>query len=69
MYRTTWVRQMLTLLAPVADAQLGATADCDTKSGKRREIIARLYFNIACEVGFRGSLDEWKRLMGAVPRQ
>jgi hypothetical protein len=31
----------------------------DTKSGKRREIIARLSFNTACELGFRGSLDEW----------
>ena len=38
----------------------------DTKSGKRREINARLSFNTACELGFRGSLDEWKRLMGAV---
>ena len=31
----------------------------DTKSGKRREINARLSFNTACELGFRGSLDEW----------
>jgi hypothetical protein len=30
----------------------------DTKSGKRREMIARLSFNTACELGFRGSLDE-----------
>jgi hypothetical protein len=29
----------------------------DTKSGKRREMIARLSFNTACELGFRGSLD------------
>jgi hypothetical protein len=29
----------------------------DTKSGKR------------CELGFRGSLDEWERLMGAVARR
>jgi hypothetical protein len=41
----------------------------DTKSGKRREMIARLSFNIACELGFRGSLDEWERLMGAVARR
>jgi hypothetical protein len=41
----------------------------DTKSGKRREINARLSFNTACELGFRGSLDEWERLMGAVPRR
>ncbi len=38
----------------------------DTKSGKRREINARLSFNTACELGFCGSLDEWERLMGAV---
>ncbi len=41
----------------------------DTKSGKRREINARLSFNTACELGFRGSLDEWERLMGAVARR
>ena len=38
----------------------------DTKSGKRREMTARLSFDTACELGFRGSLDEWNRLMGAV---
>jgi hypothetical protein len=38
----------------------------DTKS---REMIARLSFNTACELGFRGSLDEWERLMGAVARR
>jgi len=26
----------------------------DTKGGKRREINARLSFNTACELGFRG---------------
>jgi hypothetical protein len=41
----------------------------DTKSGKRGEMIARLSFNTACELGFRGSLDEWNRLMGAVARR
>jgi hypothetical protein len=30
----------------------------DTKSGKRRDMIARLSFNTACELGFRGGLDE-----------
>jgi hypothetical protein len=34
----------------------------DTKGGKRREMNARLSFNTACELGFRGSLDEWVRL-------
>ncbi len=41
----------------------------DTKGGKRREMNARLTFNTACELGFRGSLDEWERLMGAVARR
>jgi hypothetical protein len=41
----------------------------DTKGGKRREINARLSYNTACELGFRGSLDEWERLMGAVVRR
>jgi hypothetical protein len=36
----------------------------DTKGGKRREMIARLSFNTACELGFRGSLDEWEQLRG-----
>ena len=41
----------------------------DPKGGKRREMNARLSFNTACELGFRGSLDEWERLMGAVARR
>ena len=41
----------------------------DTKSGKRLEINAWLSFNTACELGFRGSLDEWERLMGAVAKR
>lgn len=41
----------------------------DTKSGKRREVAARLSYNAACELGFRGSLDEWERLMGAAARR
>jgi hypothetical protein len=40
----------------------------DTKSGTHRKTNAQLSFNTACELGFRGSLDEWKRLMGAVAR-
>src|SRR6478609_2770711 len=35
----------------------------DTKSGKRRDMNARLSFDTACALGFRGSLDEWERLM------
>jgi prefoldin subunit 5 len=41
----------------------------DTKSGKRRETMAQLSFNTACELGFRGSLREWERLLGAVARR
>ncbi|HZS18162.1 MAG TPA: hypothetical protein VFA51_09560 [Candidatus Udaeobacter sp.] len=41
----------------------------DTKSGKRRDMAARLSFDTACELGFRGGLDEWERLMGAVARR
>lgn len=35
----------------------------DTKSGKRREMAARISFSSACHLGFVGSLDEWERLM------
>ena len=41
----------------------------DTKGGKRREMNARLSFNTACVLGFRGSHEEWERLMGAVARR
>jgi hypothetical protein len=41
----------------------------DTKSGSRREVAARLSWQTACELGFRGSLGEWERLMGAVARR
>jgi hypothetical protein len=41
----------------------------DTKSGKRGDMNARVSFDTACELGFRGSLDEWERLMGAVARR
>ena len=37
----------------------------DTKSGSRREVAARLSWQTACKLGFRGSLGEWERLMGA----
>jgi hypothetical protein len=41
----------------------------DTKSGKHREVNARLSFNTAVELGFRGSLNEWERLIGAVAKR
>jgi hypothetical protein len=39
----------------------------DTKSGKRHRLSARLSWQQACDLGFRGNLGEWERLMGAVP--
>lgn len=41
----------------------------DTKSGKRRETAARLSWQQACELGFRGSLGDWERLLGAAPKR
>jgi hypothetical protein len=41
----------------------------DTKSGSRREVAARLSWQTACELGFRGSVGEWERLMGAVAKR
>jgi hypothetical protein len=41
----------------------------DTKSGKRSETAARMSWQAACTLGFRGTLDEWERLMGAVSRR
>jgi hypothetical protein len=58
---------------PLASHIFVARRNCrnvnNTKSGKRREMMVRLSFNTACELGFRGSLDEWQRLMGAVARR
>ncbi len=41
----------------------------ETKSGKRHDVAARLSWPPACELGFRGSLGEWERLMDAVPKR
>ena len=41
----------------------------DTKGGKRGEVSARLSWQTACDLGFRGSLDEWERLIGAVSKR
>jgi hypothetical protein len=41
----------------------------ETKSGKRSETAARLSWQAACSLGFRGSLGEWERLMGATARR
>lgn len=37
----------------------------DTKGGKRADTVARLTWHAACDLGFRGSLSEWERLIGA----
>ena len=39
----------------------------DTKSGKRHHLSARLSWQQACELGFRGDLEEWERLLEAAP--
>ena len=41
----------------------------DTKSGKRSETAARVSWQTACELGFRGNLGEWGRLMGCAPKR
>ena len=41
----------------------------DTKSGKRHETAARLSWQQASELGFRGNLDEWQRLLGAAAKR
>jgi hypothetical protein len=40
----------------------------DTKSGKRHHLSARLSWQQACDLGFRGDLEEWERLLEAAPR-
>ena len=41
----------------------------DTKSGKRHDTAALLGWQQARDLGFRGDLDEWARLMEAAPRR
>ena len=41
----------------------------DTKSGKRHHLSARLSWQEACDLGFRGNFEEWERLMGAASRR
>ncbi|MEY2493810.1 MAG: hypothetical protein QOJ45_302 [Verrucomicrobiota bacterium] len=41
----------------------------DTKSGKRTEVAARLSWQTACTLGYRGTLGEWERLMGAASKR
>ena len=41
----------------------------DTRRGKRRDTAAMLSWRSACEMGFRGDLGEWERLMSATPKR
>ena len=41
----------------------------DTKSGKRSSTAARMSWQTACDLGFRGSFEEWERLLGAASRR
>jgi hypothetical protein len=41
----------------------------DIKSGKRHQVSARLSWQRACELGFRGDFGEWERLLRAAPRR
>jgi hypothetical protein len=41
----------------------------DTKSGKRRDTAARLSWQSACGLGFRGTLGEWERLLDAASKR
>jgi len=41
----------------------------DTKSGKRHHLSARLNWQQACDLGFRGNLEERERLLGAARRR
>ena len=34
-----------------------------------RAMSAQLSWQTACELGFRGNLDEWERLMGAATKR
>ena len=40
----------------------------DTKSGKRHDLSARVRWQQAYDLEFRGDLEEWERLLGAAPR-
>jgi hypothetical protein len=37
----------------------------DTKSGKRHSMSARITWQRACELGFRGTLADWEQLIAA----
>ncbi len=39
----------------------------DTKSGKRSERAAWDSYREACQLGFKGSCEQWRQLLGAFP--
>jgi hypothetical protein len=41
----------------------------DTKSGKRSGTAARMSWQTACSLGFRGTLGDWEQLMGAASKR
>ena len=41
----------------------------DVKSGKRSERAVRMGWQTACELGFRGNVEEWSQLLTATPRR
>jgi hypothetical protein len=41
----------------------------DAKGGKRHERAARMSWQKACALGFRGQLRDWEQLLGAAPRR
>ena len=53
----------------LARRRFGSILDIDVKSGRRSEEEARSSWQKACELGFRGDLGEWRRLLGAMPRR
>jgi septal ring factor EnvC (AmiA/AmiB activator) len=57
------------LASHIFSARRDYRAANDTKSGKRREVAARLTYTRACELGFQGGFREWERLMGAATRR
>jgi hypothetical protein len=55
------------LASHIFTARRDYAATGDNKSGSRRARCARTSYLTARDLGFRGSLDEWERLMGAFP--
>ena len=67
------VETMCTVARPAGITHLHFTPQLSERSRHKRwktpRDNARLSYNTACELGFRGNLDEWERLMGAVTKR